>query len=184
MSYTLSLHDALPIYVNERTRAPIPAIIVASIIVAGILAWSVLSSSFFTLLSMGVLAGVITILTVSVSAIAFPFRRPDLFRNSRSEEHTSELQSPVHVLHSFPTRRSSDLCERAHACSHPGDHCCFDHRSRHPGMVGALQLLLYAALYGGTGRSHYNSHCECVCNCIPFPPPRPVQELEIGRAHV
>ncbi len=68
--------------VNERTRAPIPAIIVASIIVAGILAWSVLSSSFFTLLSMGVLAGVITILTVSVSAIAFPFRRPDLFRNS------------------------------------------------------------------------------------------------------
>src|SRR5438876_166904 len=28
----------------------------------------------------------------------------------RSEEHTSELQSPVHlVLHSFPTRRSSDL---------------------------------------------------------------------------
>ncbi len=68
--------------VNERTRAPIPAIIVASIIVAGILAWSVLSSSFFTLLSMGVLAGVITILCVSVSAIAFPFRRPDLFRNS------------------------------------------------------------------------------------------------------
>src|SRR2546430_2811739 len=68
--------------VNERTRAPIPAIIVASIIVAGILAWLVLSSSFFTLLSMGVLAGVITILCVSVSAIAFPFRRPDLFRNS------------------------------------------------------------------------------------------------------
>ena len=68
--------------VNERTRAPIPAIITASIIVAGILAWSVLSSSFFTLLSMGVLAGVITILCVSVSAIAFPFRRPDLFRNS------------------------------------------------------------------------------------------------------
>src|SRR5690348_4839358 len=30
---------------------------------------------------------------------------------SRSEEHTSELQSPVHLL-SFPTRRSSDL-----ACS-------------------------------------------------------------------
>ncbi len=68
--------------VSERTHAPIPAIIVASIIVAGILAWSVISSSFFTLLSMGVLAGVITIICVSVSAIAFPFRRPDLFRNS------------------------------------------------------------------------------------------------------
>jgi len=68
--------------VSERTHAPIPAIIVASIIVTGILAWSVLSSSFATLLSMGVLAGVITILCVSVAAIAFPLRRPDLFRNS------------------------------------------------------------------------------------------------------
>ena len=68
--------------VSERTHAPVPAIIVASIIVAGILAWSVLSSSFATLLSMGVLAGVVTILSVSVAAIAFPFRRPDLFKNS------------------------------------------------------------------------------------------------------
>ncbi|MGZ3647015.1 MAG: hypothetical protein ACXVCM_24540 [Ktedonobacteraceae bacterium] len=31
---------------------------------------------------MGVLAGVITILCVSVAALAFPVRRPDLFRNS------------------------------------------------------------------------------------------------------
>jgi APA family basic amino acid/polyamine antiporter len=68
--------------VSERTHAPIPAIIVASIIVAGILTWSVLSSSFATLLSMGVLAGVVTIICVSVSAIAFPYRRPDLYRNS------------------------------------------------------------------------------------------------------
>jgi len=68
--------------VSERTHAPIPAIIVASIIVAGILAWSVLSSSFATLLSMGVLAGVVTILCVSAAALAFPFRRPDLYRNS------------------------------------------------------------------------------------------------------
>src|SRR5229473_869379 len=59
--------------VSERTHAPIPAIIVASIIVLGILIWSVLSISFFTLLSLGVLAGVVTILAVSVAAIAFPF---------------------------------------------------------------------------------------------------------------
>ncbi len=39
-------------------------------------------ASFATLLSMGVLAGVVTILSVSVAAIAFPIRRPDLFRNS------------------------------------------------------------------------------------------------------
>ena len=68
--------------VSERTHAPIPAIITASVIVAAILAWSVLSSSFATLLSMGVLAGVVTILCVSVAALAFPFRRPDLYRNS------------------------------------------------------------------------------------------------------
>jgi len=68
--------------VSERTHAPVPAILTASIIVACILAWSVLSSSFATLLSMGVLAGVVTILCVSVAALAFPFRRPDLFRNS------------------------------------------------------------------------------------------------------
>ena len=68
--------------VSERTHAPIPAIIMASIIVLGILIWSVLSISFFTLLSLGVLAGVVTILAVSVAAIVFPFRRPELYRNS------------------------------------------------------------------------------------------------------
>src|SRR6266516_4540562 len=36
--------------VNERTHAPIPAIITASVIVLIILVWSVLSTSFFTLL--------------------------------------------------------------------------------------------------------------------------------------
>ncbi len=68
--------------VNERTHAPVPAIITASAIVLIILIWSVLSTSFFTLLSLGVLAGVVTILTVSVAAIAFPFRRPELYKNS------------------------------------------------------------------------------------------------------
>ncbi len=68
--------------ISERTHAPIPAIITASVIVLAILIWSVLSTSFFTLLSLGVLAGVVTILTVSVAAIAFPFRRPELYRNS------------------------------------------------------------------------------------------------------
>jgi APA family basic amino acid/polyamine antiporter len=68
--------------VSERTHAPIPAIIVASVIVLAILVWSVLSVSFFTLLSLGVLAGVVTILTVSVAALAFPYRRPELYRNS------------------------------------------------------------------------------------------------------
>jgi amino acid transporter len=68
--------------VNERTHAPVPAIITASVIVALILGWSVISTSFFTLLSMGVLAGVVTIVLVSITAIAVPIRRPDLFNSS------------------------------------------------------------------------------------------------------
>jgi len=82
--------------VNERTHAPIPAIITASIIVLAILVWSVLTTSFFTLLSMGVLAGVVTILTVSVAAISFPFRRPELYRNSPA--NISILGIPVLII--------------------------------------------------------------------------------------
>src|SRR5690348_6972240 len=44
----------------------------------------------------------------------------DAVAEERSEEHTSELQSPVHlVLHSFPTRRSSDLYPRRVVSSIP-----------------------------------------------------------------
>ena len=68
--------------VSERTHAPIPAIILASVIVLGILIWSVLSTAFSTLLSMGVLAGVVTILSVSVAALAFPRRQRNLYRSS------------------------------------------------------------------------------------------------------
>ncbi len=82
--------------VSERTHAPIPAILTASLIVLAILTWSVLSTSFFTLLSLGVLAGVVTILTVSVAAIAFPFRRPELYRNSPA--NISLLGIPVLVI--------------------------------------------------------------------------------------
>ncbi|HEU4785662.1 MAG TPA: amino acid permease [Ktedonobacterales bacterium] len=68
--------------VNERTHAPIPAIITASVIVFLILGWSVLSTSFFTLLSMGVLAGVVTITMVGFTALVFPWRRRELFTSS------------------------------------------------------------------------------------------------------
>jgi APA family basic amino acid/polyamine antiporter len=68
--------------VSERTHAPIPAIITASVIVFAILGWSVLSTSFFTLLSMGVLAGVVTVTMVAITALIFPWRRPGLFTSS------------------------------------------------------------------------------------------------------
>src|SRR5690348_2526465 len=51
--------------------------------------------------------------TSSTPVSAPPSTPASRYRGSaaRSEEHTSELQSPVHLvcLHSFPTRRSSDL---------------------------------------------------------------------------
>ena len=68
--------------VNERTHAPIPAIITAGVIVFLILGWSVISTSFFTLLSMGVLAGVVTITMVAFTAFIFPWRRKELFNSS------------------------------------------------------------------------------------------------------
>ncbi|HEX5440282.1 MAG TPA: amino acid permease [Ktedonobacterales bacterium] len=68
--------------VSERTHAPIPAIITAGVIVFLILGWSVISTSFFTLLSMGVLAGVVTITMVSFTAFIFPWRRKELFNSS------------------------------------------------------------------------------------------------------
>src|SRR5476649_1574945 len=74
--YTLSLHDALPIYVD-----------------IGHDVFSVMGAGFSFL---------------SPRIVRLPYAASS--RNvSRSEEHTSELQSHSD-LHSFPTRRSSDLC--------------------------------------------------------------------------
>src|SRR5476649_2834283 len=73
--YTLSLHDALPIYTSVSMGLHNP-------LTAGHADPSDLES-------------------VAVDAEGYPY-------TARSEEHTSELQSH-RDLHSFPTRRSSDL---------------------------------------------------------------------------
>src|ERR671917_291353 len=75
--YTLSLHDALPIFVNRAASRT-----------------TVTSSSNGS----STLPGEIVQFTARVTYVG------------RSEEHTSELQSH-RDLHSFPTRRSSDLRE-------------------------------------------------------------------------
>src|SRR5476649_157788 len=74
--YTLSLHDALPIYVPRKEEARIAP----------------------------------EEIQVGVTGRSQE-RGGDVLRDpaDRSEEHTSELQSH-RDLHSFPTRRSSDLC--------------------------------------------------------------------------
>src|SRR5476649_2086758 len=77
--YTLSLHDALPIYTGERRGEGTPLDDVGHERV-----------ELFVLID----------------------EQQDVLRGRRSEEHTSELQSH-RDLHSFPTRRSSDLHRRA-----------------------------------------------------------------------
>src|SRR5476649_2440765 len=76
--YTLSLHDALPIYRNARS------------------------------VQLGVIIGNVDVFRELQGADGAKLA-PEL--DARSEEHTSELQSHSD-LHSFPTRRSSDLSKR------------------------------------------------------------------------
>jgi APA family basic amino acid/polyamine antiporter len=68
--------------VNERTHSPVPAILLVMGLVTAMLVWSVLSTDFFTWLALGVEAGVVCVVIVGVAAIAFPSRRPDLYRAS------------------------------------------------------------------------------------------------------
>jgi amino acid transporter len=68
--------------VNERTHSPVPAILLVMGLVTAMLAWSVLSTDFFTWLALGVEAGVVCIVIVAIAAMAFPSRRPDLYQAS------------------------------------------------------------------------------------------------------
>jgi amino acid transporter len=68
--------------VNERTHSPVPAILLIMGLVTAMLAWSVLTTDFFTWLALGVEAGVVCVVIVGIAAIAFPSRRPDLYQAS------------------------------------------------------------------------------------------------------
>jgi basic amino acid/polyamine antiporter, APA family len=68
--------------VNERYHSPIPAILLATAIIVLFVFWSVFSSSFQIILGMIVLAGILAVCIVAVAAIAFPTRRPDLYKAS------------------------------------------------------------------------------------------------------
>jgi len=68
--------------VNERYHSPIPAILLATAIIVVFVFWSVFSSSFQIILGTIVLAGVLAVIIVALAAIAFPTRRPDLYKAS------------------------------------------------------------------------------------------------------
>jgi amino acid transporter len=68
--------------VNERTHSPVPAILLVMGLVTLMLIWSILATTFATWLALGVLAGVVTVVIVSVAAFVFPERRADLYQAS------------------------------------------------------------------------------------------------------
>lgn len=68
--------------VNERTHSPVPAILLVMALVTAMLAWSVVATTFQTLLALGVLAGIVCMAIVAVAAFTFPSRRPDLYQGS------------------------------------------------------------------------------------------------------
>ncbi len=68
--------------VNERTHSPVWAIWLEMIIITGMLIWSIAGTDFVTWLTLGVLAGVVTVVIVSIAALVFPTRRPDLYQAS------------------------------------------------------------------------------------------------------
>lgn len=68
--------------VSERFHSPVPAILLVMGIVTLMLAWSITATTFQTLLGLGVLAGVVTVVIVSVAAFVYPKRRPDLYEGS------------------------------------------------------------------------------------------------------
>src|SRR5690242_10888373 len=132
--YTLSLHDALPIWLaRSGVDARSVARTLAAIANANTAAWMRATLDAARDAHVVIIAGLAIYVGLSVAeSLGIP---------ARSEEHTSELQSHVNLvcrlllesaaahraLHSFPTRRSSDLARalrrrcaqrRAHARRH------------------------------------------------------------------
>jgi APA family basic amino acid/polyamine antiporter len=68
--------------VSERFHSPVPAILLVMALVTAMLAWSVVATTFQTLLALGVLAGIVCIAIVCVAAFVFPTRRRELYTGS------------------------------------------------------------------------------------------------------
>jgi amino acid transporter len=68
--------------VDERTHAPITALIVCGAIGLVCLAWAVFSPTFMTVIVIAGLFGIPPILLTGISAIVFPWKMKDLYRSS------------------------------------------------------------------------------------------------------
>jgi APA family basic amino acid/polyamine antiporter len=72
-------------YVSPRRGAPVVGIAVSLVIVTALLLWSVFAATFQTLIGFTLLAGTVTVATVSVAAFLMPIRRPELYRSSPAD---------------------------------------------------------------------------------------------------
>jgi amino acid transporter len=68
--------------VDERTHAPLVAIIIVTVIGVGFFAWSVWAASFFTALVLAGLAGAGVMIIMGITAIAFPYKNRQLYESS------------------------------------------------------------------------------------------------------
>ncbi|MCL5985593.1 MAG: amino acid permease [Actinobacteria bacterium] len=68
--------------VNERTHAPVIAIVIMSALGVLGLVWTALSATFFTVWGTAILFAYLPILFVGIAAIALPFRRKEFYNNS------------------------------------------------------------------------------------------------------
>src|SRR5947208_1126264 len=105
---------------------------------------------------------------------------------SRSEEHTSELQSPDHLvcrhdLHAFPTRRSYDLRARWPTCSSSVPPTAWHGSSRFSRCSRHSRARLFQSLYRGIedARTGLQETTAAPARCC-----RSERKKQIGRAHV
>jgi len=68
--------------VNERTHSPLIAIIICGIISVGFFVWSVWGAGFFALLILAGLAGAVVMFLMGLTAIVFPYVKPELYKGS------------------------------------------------------------------------------------------------------
>jgi amino acid transporter len=68
--------------VNPRSRAPLVALGITVVIVAGLYAWAVWGASFFEVYANAVIITVVALILLGIAAMVMPYRRPELWRGS------------------------------------------------------------------------------------------------------